>query len=609
MKLKFNTVHLATGIKAALYKLANFLRKPDSHLEAQVKQMKFWQIIYSIFNFRPPALISKGGSSLKGGSPKKELSNPDDLPLFSSVSSELDTNEKSTLEKIWIDNTFRVWISNLTFVLCWILWFTGSIPQFKPLALIFVLYILLEFSATWLLLKTNWHRQIDIVLCTVDVIGISTGVYFTGGSGSPLFFLYFIPIIIQAFHRDWALILFYGFGGVLGYSASIFFRFEVLARPDLINLGSRIFFMAITVSTAILAVTLLRRQIRTEGTRLSRMRMLTMVSQILNRTTSLREIPESIRDIVGILNTEFCGSIRGWARAFLLEETGHTMKSLTNTQNQRLDLKQELPAVVCPVMKNHKPFSLENVEKDQSCPSESFSFSSHLCIPISGAGNETFGVLFCGSDLVGAFKTQEREFLEFISRAIGLTLQRLRRVEELQLSLEMDSCAMATYIASTKGLDQTYHAILDGVKTILKTDQASLMVWNAQSGKLTSKAIIGRFQKEEKGWTFAMGEGIPGRVLESAKMIRTLEAQKESPYSFAGFPFKSLICLPLHTFKGEPIGVINAWHSEKGDGISNYEIDIASTFITRAILAIENAFLHKNEKKKTFESGEGEKAA
>ena len=128
---------------------------------------------------------------------------------------------------------------------------------------------------------------------------------------------------------------------------------------------------------------------------------------------------------------------------------------------------------------------------------------------------------------VDAFKSQEREFLEFIARALGLAIQRLRRVEELQLSLEMDSCAMATYIASIKGMDHTYKAILDGIRSILKTDQASLMVWEPQKGNLVVKDVVGPFPNLEKSTIFHMGEGIPGRALESSNPIRSSDIQKE----------------------------------------------------------------------------------
>jgi len=413
--------------------------------------MNIWQIVRSLFTFQPPPSLNLSAEYRNKKIPS--TGSPDDsenLPLFSDMGPGLDPKEKTSLQKIWVDNIFRFWILNLTFVLCWGLWMAGAIPNFKAIVAIYFLYFSIELGATSILLKSQRIRQIDFFLCSIDILGISAGVYFTGGSSSPLYFLYFIPIIIQAFHRDWTLILFYGFGGVISYSLVTFISLDALAKPDLIELGTRVFFMQLTLCTSMLAVNILRKQIRQENTRLSRMKLLSQTSQILNRATSLKEIPESIRDIIGLINNEFCPDIKGWSRAFLLEDTGNTMKSLVDSPHNRLDLKQEIPSVVCPAVQNNSRFLINDAEHEIHCQTESFSFKSHLCTPISGAGNEVYGILFCGSDNVGAFKTQESEFLKFIARAIGLTLQRLRRVEELQLSLEMDSCAMATYMASTK---------------------------------------------------------------------------------------------------------------------------------------------------------------
>ena len=186
--------------------------------------MNLWNVLKSLITFQPPPNLIKGTEA--------EVSADENLPLFSKAGSKLSSSEKSTIEKIWFDNIFRIWISFLTFFIVWILWIGGTLPSFKPVIAVYLLYLAVEISVTWLLLKTQRFRQMDFVLCFFDIVGVSIGIYLTGGANSPLYFLYFIPVIIQAFHRDWALILFYGFGSVIGYSVALFFRLNGFSGPD-----------------------------------------------------------------------------------------------------------------------------------------------------------------------------------------------------------------------------------------------------------------------------------------------------------------------------------------------------------------------------------------
>jgi|GEM_PF-4162333 len=559
--------------------------------------MNVIEILKSFFTFQFPksvALWVEKKAAQKWGSsfPSKRR---EELPS-SSLGARPQPKEKSSLDKIWFDNIFRVWVSLITFAICFLLYIADSIERFSPIFVIFILYVITEIAATWFLFRTRFHRQTDFCLCGTDLIGISFAIFLTGGINSPFYFLYFIPLVIQAFHRDWSLLLFYGFGGIVLYSITMFFSLSELTGSLFMNLVARIGAMLLTVCTSILAVLLLRKKEFVEGIRLSRMKMLMQVTELLNSTVSLTEIQGKAEIIVDLLNHDFAEQTHTWSRLFLSENNGALMNAIMSPPLVKPELKQQITAHSCPAVSKNQPFYLSNSESQPSCPTESFSFRSHLCIPISGTANETYGVIFCGSAKPNAYGPDEQEFLTFIGRALGLTIQRLKRVEELQLSLEMDSCATAAFLASTKNFESTILAILEGIRNILKSDQASFMLWDPKEGILLVKEAVGPYAGYEKNKTFRMGEGVPGRTMETGKPIWISDPGNEETLKNTPFAFKSLLSLPLQRIRGEFLGVITVWYLNQERHVSPYEIDIAMTYITRATLAFENALLHQKSK-------------
>jgi GAF domain-containing protein len=239
-------------------------------------------------------------------------------------------------------------------------------------------------------------------------------------------------------------------------------------------------------------------------------------------------------------------------------------------------------------MKSTKPFFFEEVGVSSECPIESFSFGSHICIPIIGTGNESFGILFSGSPLPKVFNNDEQQFLQYVTRSLALAIQRLQRMEELKKAVEMNSCVMAAYIGSSRSVAETYKAILEGTSTVLKADRVSLMIWDTGAGLLRTVDLFGPRSADEMTFVLQMGEGIAGRTLEKREPYWTTDLNDSKG--------KALLCLPLVTLRGEPLGVITATRIEKREAFAPAEIDTALTFATRAALAIENATLHQKEK-------------
>lgn len=488
--------------------------------------------------------------------------------------------------KIRFDNAFRFWVSTSSIAVLFGLWLGGVIKSFAPVFGVFVVYGAVQLTAAWMLNRTHSTRFIDFVVCGVDMIALSLAVYCTGGAASPLYFIYFVPLIIQAFHRDWVMILYYGFGGVLLYSFAVISSLVSMTSTNFLDLAARLFFMLMTVSIAALAVNLLRKRDDTEQVRLSRMKFLTQVSERLGHVNAAVDLPRAIEGLVAELNAELSPQLSSWSRVFLSESDSHFMKAYAEPGNDRPDLARELTSASCPVMARGKPFYLGDSTQDH-CATESFSFKSHLCLPIVGSDRVPYGVLFTGSQIENAFRDDEVKFLDFIASGLGLTVERLSRIEEMDAATEMNSCAVAAFMGSTHGANATYEAVVDGICRIAQVDQAGFMLWDAKAGVLRTTLMRGQFAGQEGKFVCDMGEGIAGKTLETGEA--TLQNDLASIAPFTGsIPYKSWLAIPLRTMTGEPLGVINAWSYETFH-VSSRRMDMALTFATRAAIAVENA--------------------
>ncbi len=455
-------------------------------------------------------------------------------------------------QKTKFDNTIRVWIAVPSYLACAVLWYQGAISSLIPMTLIIGTYGVLQFLISWAFMESRHGRKLDFVFSSLDLVAMSFSVYHTGGTDSPLYFIYFIPLVVHAFHRDMGIVVYSGFGGVILYAIAIARSIENMTAIQMTNLGARLFFMLLTVSIACLALWVLRKQDEVDRKRILRLKNLTLASEALNNLTTISERAGTAGIITHLINEALGNSIKGWSRFFFVQKDGTLMHAVTDPGNDRSELKQEIPTVSCPVMMSNQPFLLANAKQGHECPTEKFSFGSHVCLPVAGAENETFGVLFVGSPTANVFGAEEMQFLEFIAKSFGLSIQRINRMEELRKSLEMNSWVMAATIASARSTNDTYGAVLDGVMTVLRADIAELQIYQSHSDIL--KTVLSR--------------GGPMSVDRA-------------------------LVLPLKSIRGETLGFIKAARNEVMEKFSAIEVETVSTFVTRASLAIENALAHE----------------
>jgi putative methionine-R-sulfoxide reductase with GAF domain len=454
--------------------------------------MKLWLNLRDIFNFND--------------SSRNTWASPLSHSYKDSLIQRGTNSDSVAIQNIRFDNAIRLWISCITFAACVFMWVGHVIPFLWPIFYLLVSYGAIEITATLLLAKGRFVRPINYLLCGMDLVAMSIAVRFTGNVSSPLYFLYFIPLIIQAFHRDWTMLLFYGVGGTLGYATVIFFSLSTWTSVHILDLSARIFLMMLTVTISLLAVSILRRKEAYENRQLSRVKFLTYLSQRLNTLSVLSELPQMIQEIVQLLGLELNESVGGWARLFLAQANEPVMNAIDNPSDARSMLKQSISAHACPAFRDHASFQLNDAQKEEGCPTETFSFGSHLCTPVLGTHDEAYGVLLCASPKPHAFGPEEKQFLEFIARSVGLTVQRLKRVDEVHSAYEMGSFAMASFMKSIRTSAEAFDSIVEGFKKILTVDQVSIMLWDQEKRHLSTVKTSGPLSTNEMQMTFQLGQ-------------------------------------------------------------------------------------------------------
>jgi len=569
-----------------------------------------WLHFSDLFSFLPPSprLAADAVST------SEDSLGPFEYPLMrdgDGILADVELEDDRRWRRIRFDNTVRAVIAAASYLACLALRAGGVIASLMPITLVFLIYAVVEVASCLYFRRDRIARWQEVWLCAIDIIGVSLAVYLTGGPTSPLYFLYFIPLIIHAFHRDWGLVLFNGVGGVVLYAIAMWNSFTVVGSTEITDLGARLFFMLISVSIASLALYLLRREDEHERKRLRRLQTLALIGQRLNRATTLPELSDIAAYVATEINNTFSEDLKLWSRFLLGGSDASLLHAVEGPVDAKPELKQSIAMHACPAAAGNRPFDLEDARTGTGCATEQFSFGSHLCLPISGSENETFGVLFCGSPIPHAFGTSERQFLYFVARSMGLAVQRLKRMAELRKAVEMNSCVMASFIGATRSVEVTVDAILEGVRTILTVDQASLFLWDPGTQQLRIHKVNGEHAAAETGLAFRMGESWPGKTLESGKPLSVSHVDQDPIYRSRRTEMRALLCLPLRNLKDEPIGVIAASRFESRQEFSTEEVDVASTFATRAAVALEGALINENQRRalSEFDTGPEQKAA
>jgi PAS domain S-box-containing protein len=202
--------------------------------------------------------------------------------------------------------------------------------------------------------------------------------------------------------------------------------------------------------------------------------------------------------------------------------------------------------------------------------------------------------------------TQEDYSYKAFLRDASLQLE--EKVEELSLLRRV-----ANILGYVPDIDLFYKKFVDILVDETNAENCSLMIFDTETQRLVLKTARGKYDdilkegQKASVTTFAMGEGVAGKVALEGKILLINDTSKDKHFARkdSGVSIGSLICAPL-IFRKKVVGVINISHTQPHAFSPNNKraIEMLSIFISPVIInAIEHIRLKDQEKFKAMFEG------
>lgn len=263
-----------------------------------------------------------------------------------------------------------------------------------------------------------------------------------------------------------------------------------------------------------------------------------------------------------------------------------------------------------------KPFSVVDREGKPRfrVPFENHRLSllgSDLFVPLVHKG-VVIGFLAIGPKNNGTpFSVSDLDFLHVLSSHAAVTINTTTLYEKNQrdkaeldrtvrnLSMLYNIGRAMVHISDLKNLLK--FILGEAIKTT-NAQKGSLMLFDANLQRLVVRVVKGlpdpRDEEainngERECTTFAIGEGIAGRVFQTQEPILINAADKDDRYeSRDDSNVASILCLPL-VASDEPIGVINITNKKDEQPFSREDLELLMALSNQAAVAINNATLYE----------------
>jgi diguanylate cyclase (GGDEF)-like protein len=138
---------------------------------------------------------------------------------------------------------------------------------------------------------------------------------------------------------------------------------------------------------------------------------------------------------------------------------------------------------------------------------------------------------------------------------------------------------------------KTYHSIISNSKDLLKSDRASIQVFDEATNELILKAAIGLKTDPRSVSNMRMGEGVSGEVMETGKalMITDIASSGMTPAPADRlYKTSSFISYPI-IIAGRKIGVLNVTDKSEGGPYDDVDLSLLEIIGPQVALALERA--------------------
>jgi adenylate cyclase len=168
-----------------------------------------------------------------------------------------------------------------------------------------------------------------------------------------------------------------------------------------------------------------------------------------------------------------------------------------------------------------------------------------------------------------------------------------KRLRQVELLLEV-SRRMAAYDT----LDEILTALVEVTTEELDAERGTLFLNDAETGELFSRVAQGNIQREIR---FLNHTGIAGHVFTTGEPVIIADAYADARFNRSideqtGFVTRTILCVPIKTFKGEIIGVSQTLNKRRGKFTRN-DLQLLEALTTQGTLALQSARFLESMKK------------
>jgi adenylate cyclase len=222
-----------------------------------------------------------------------------------------------------------------------------------------------------------------------------------------------------------------------------------------------------------------------------------------------------------------------------------------------------------------------------------FATRSILCVPVRNTKGETIGVIELLNKLVGEFDERDRSLLEDITSQCAITLQSMQMLERMTQSRkrEIEFLNLVSDLTSELELGRLLGKVMSESTRMLDAERSTLFLNDEKTGELFSYTG----DKLETEIRFPNHVGIAGAVFTTGESIRIPYAYADLRFNPAfdretGYFTRSILCVPVFSKQGSPIGVTQALNKRGGPFTIEDESRLRA-FTAQIAIGLENAKL------------------
>ena len=234
--------------------------------------------------------------------------------------------------------------------------------------------------------------------------------------------------------------------------------------------------------------------------------------------------------------------------------------------------------------------------------------SSSICMPMKDENGVVQGVLCIRRRAAGPLFTDEdlRLFSIFATQA-GLAINNAQLYAKLNHKLQELStlAALIETITSTLDLDQVLNQVADNIVDVVHFDRCRIYLLDVETGRFAPRIVRGHYQTSlnDMDSQVGMGVGVIGMVAQRQMPLFVEDSTEALPmirdYA-AALDMKAFYAQPI-VARGRCIGVVVVSNSGPQRGIVRADIELLSTFVHQAGIAIENARIVAGQEKRYAE--------